>query len=544
MRKIIFTALLLLVLCVPSLIPAAASAPITPPQQDDDLPWWNGRVFYEIFVRSFYDQGGDGTGDLQGLINKLDYLNDGDPNTTTDLGVTGLWLMPVMQSPSYHGYDVIDYEMIEQDYGTIDDFKQLINEAHKRGIVVIVDLVLNHTSNQHPWFIKSKDPDSPYRNWYIWASEPGTYLGPWNQQVWHQSGDQYYYGVFWEGMPDLNYRNPDVTAQMEEITRFWLQDMGVDGFRLDGAKHLIESGAVQENTAYTHAWLKDYHDYVRSVKPEALIVGEVWSSTFEVVDYIGPDLDLAFEFDLAAAMVQAAQRGSSGQLKTAEERVIDLYPAGQYATFLTNHDQDRVMSTLRKNEAAAKVAASLLLTNSGVPFIYYGEEIGMVGQKPDERIRTPMQWDSTENTAGFTDDNKPWEDLAENYTTNNVAAMSENPDSLLNHYRALIHLRNDHTALQSGALLMVDPDSRDVFSFVRSNGDETLLVVINLSDEEVSEYALSLDEGPLSRTVEASVLFGEGDVTAPAINEAGGFEDYMPLPILPPQSTLIIQLAG
>jgi alpha-amylase len=177
-----------------------------------------------------------------------------------------------------------------------------------------------------------------------------------------------------------------------------------------------------------------------------------------------------------------------------------------------------------------------------VPFIYYGEEIGMVGAKPDERIRTPMQWDATDGTAGFTTDDKPWEPLADNYADFNVAAQTDDPGSLLSHYRALIHLRNEHAALRTGDLLVIDTDTRDVYSILRYNEDETLLVLVNAEDKPVSDYALTLDEGPLAGTVEAVVLMGEGDVSAPTVSDSGGFEDYLPLPELPAQSSLIIQL--
>jgi glycosidase len=170
--------------------------------QDDEtpdaLPWWNDRVFYQIFVRSFYDSDGDGIGDLRGITEKLDYLNDGDPDTQNDLGVTGIWLMPVAESPSYHGYDVADYKQIEADYGTAADFVELVEEAHARGIVVIVDLVINHTSNQHRWFLSALNPDSDYADWYHWQAAPSDEVGPWGQTLWHRAGGRYYYGLFWE----------------------------------------------------------------------------------------------------------------------------------------------------------------------------------------------------------------------------------------------------------------------------------------------------------------------------------------------------------
>ena len=211
--------------------------------------WKRGAVCYEIFVRSFYDSDGDGVGDLNGLIQKLDYINDGDPDSQRDLGARCIWLMPVAQSPSYHGYDVTNYYRVERDYGTNEDFKRLVVEAHQRGIRVLVDLVLNHASSEHPFFKDALlNADSPYRDWFVWsATHPGV-RNPWGGDNWHRSPvrDEYYYGIFWEGMPDLNYENPEVTEAMQEAARYWLEDMGVDGFRLDAIKHIVENGQMQE----------------------------------------------------------------------------------------------------------------------------------------------------------------------------------------------------------------------------------------------------------------------------------------------------------
>ncbi len=505
-----------------------------------DLPWWNDRVFYEVFVRSFQDSDGDGIGDLQGLIDRLDYLNDGDPATTTDLGVTGLWLMPVAESPSYHGYDTVDYYAIEQDYGSNDDFKQLMAEAHKRGMVVIVDLVMNHTSNEHPWFQDAQIPGSAHESWYIWSDDPPNYLSPWGSQVWHRLGNRYYYGLFWSGMPDLNYDNGAVTEAMRDIIRFWLADMGADGFRLDAVRHLIEDGAVQANTPDTHTWLKDFYRYVHTQKPDALTVGEAWDITAEEAKYVGDQVDLVFEFNLAGAILNALWRGDNQALVEAQQLALNLFPAGQYAAFLTNHDQNRAMNQLRDDLGRAKAAAALLLTNPGMPFIYYGEEIGMRGAKPDERIRTPMQWDGTD-TAGFTT-GTPWEDLSSGFEETNVAAQSGDPTSLLSHYRALIQLRTAHPALRVGDMAPVDAGSRGVYSYLRYGEGETLLVVVNLSDKEVSDYRLTLAAGPLSGAPGAVLLLGEGQVAAPAVNAAGGFDGYVPLAVLPPYASLVIQL--
>lgn len=516
-----------------------------PPLRQGEGPfWWNDAVFYEIFVRSFYDSDGDGIGDLNGIIEKLDYLNDGDPATTTDLGITGIWLMPIMESPSYHGYDVMDYFAVDREYGTKEDFRRLMEEAHRRGIRVIVDMVLNHTSSKHPWFESAvKDVNSPYRDFYIWAEEHPGYTGPWGQQVWYPSRTGYYYAVFWSGMPDLNYNNPAVTAEMRTVIRFWLEEMGVDGFRLDAVKHLLEEGRVQENTSATHEWLRGFYAFYKGINPQAMTVGEVWSPTAEVVRYIGDQLDLAFEFSTAQAMLDSASSGDRNAVLLTHRQITSRYPLNQFATFLTNHDQERTMSRLRGDRNRAKVAASLLLTGPGVPFLYYGEEIGQSGGKPDENIRTPMQW-SAEKNAGFTTAAQAWRAPQSNYTTVNVAAQTEDPDSLLSHYRNLIHLRAAHPALRVGEWREVRVEDKRVYASLRYDqqaSGEILLVLINLSGEPVSDYSLNLAAGPLSEG-SATAVFGAAEVKPPVVNARGGFDEYRPLPRLEPYTTYIIAL--
>jgi glycosidase len=529
--------------------PLSASVPDPLVQGTNGMPWWNDTVFYEVFVRSFYDSDGDGVGDINGLIEKLDYLNDGDPTTTDDLGVTGLWLMPIMESPSYHGYDVVDYYQVDQEYGTNEDFQRLMEEAHKRGMRVIVDLVLNHTSRDHPWFVDSRDPAGETRDWYVWETEDPAYNGPWGQEVWHRVPTGYYYGVFWDGMPDLNYTNPEVTETMLEATRFWLEDMGADGFRLDAIKHLIEDGRVQENTDETHEWLQGFYTFYKDVNPNALAVGEAWTSTQEVLDYTGDEVDIAFQFDLAADILQSSNAGRSNAVAKGMADVVESYPAGQYATFLTNHDQNRVMTYLLNNTGKATVAASILLTSPGVPFVYYGEEIGMTGMKPDEDIRRPMQWASDGREVGFTT-GSPWRSPASDYDERSVALQTDDPESLLNHYRQLIHLRNAHAALRVGDWTQIETDPTQVYAFLRHTDDEVLLILINMSDEVITDYTLALETGPLATGSEAAMVLGEGTAqsgfgfaASPEVNASGGFTNYVPLESLPPHSTFIISLA-
>jgi alpha-amylase len=513
----------------------------TPMSQTASENWWNDAVFYEVFVRSYYDSDGDGVGDINGLIERLDYLNDGDPTTTDDLGITGIWLMPIMESPSYHGYDVIDYYKVDEEYGTEEDFRRLMTEAEKRGIKVIVDLVLNHTSAQHPWFTEARaDENAEDRDWYVWEEENPGWRGPEGQQVWHGSPTGYYYGVFWDQMPDLNLTNEATTTEMQEIARYWLEDMGADGFRLDAIKHLIEEGQKQINTESTHAWMQEFNAVYKEANPEAFAIGEVWSPTFEVVKYIGDEVDAAFEFDLAQAILGGVLTGETRPIARAYRKVVEDYPPGQYGVFLTNHDQNRVMSQLQGDENRAKLAATILLTSPGVPFIYYGEEIGQSGVKPDEDIRRPLQWDSSEN-AGFTA-GSPWRPPYEDYKERNISAQTEDPDSLLSHYRNLIHLRQEHEALQTGDWTQVDTNQFRTYAFLRHNEDEAILVLLNLGMDPVEDFELMLENGLFDGAVQAISLYGPEDPTSPIIDESGGFAGYKPFASLPPQSSAIIQL--
>ena len=399
------------------------------PVGTDGYPWWNDAVFYEIFVRSFYDSDGDGIGDFNGITQKLNYLNDGDPSTTDDLGVTGLWLMPIHPSGSYHGYDVIDYYAVNSEYGSMDDFKTMLTEAHQRGIKVIIDLVLNHTSSSNPWFLDAvANPDSPYRDWYIFSeTDPGS-AGAWGQDAWHQtsSGD-YYFGNFDRSMPDLNYEHPAVRAEMGKITEFWLEEVGVDGFRLDAARYLVEEDGWSSDTTANHEYWREFRQVYKAANPDAMTVGEVWAAASIISQYLqGDELDLAFSFNLADAILLQTGIRSAPSLRAAIEQNLLYLPDPSDAIFLSNHDTNRVMSRLGGDVAKAKTAATILLTLPGVPFVYYGEEIGLTGVKPDEDIRTPMLWSSTSN-AGFSLVD-PWRPANSEYQNEvNVADQQADP---------------------------------------------------------------------------------------------------------------------
>jgi len=521
--------------------PAATAAPAATPSPSPEpvAPWWNDAVFYEVFVRSFYDSDGDGVGDLPGLIEKLDYLNDGDPATGSDLGVTGIWLMPIAQSPSYHGYDVVDYKAIDDEYGTGEDFTRLIDEAHRRGIKVIVDLVVNHTSAQHPWFMESIDPASPKHDWYIWSAEPA---GP----NWHDVGkSEKYYGYFGGHMPDLNYDNPAVTEAMFDIVRFWLEEMHVDGFRLDAIKYIAEEGRTVEHAPATFEWLEDFHKFYKGIDPYAFTVGEVWAETMIAEYYVPDKVDAVFEFSLAEAMLQSAQLGDRARVERAQTNVNKTYPPGQFATFLANHDQNRTRSRM-KAEGQAFVAASLQLLYPGVPFIYYGEEIGMKGEKPDEDIRRPMQWTAE---GGFTT-GEPWRAYYDDLAERSVAGQESDRTSLLNHYRSLIGLRNTYPALRTGSWQPVTAPKEQaaVYAFMRTLGEERFLVLINLGDEPVTDYQLSLEAAvgasAPAQPVKAELVFGPADAAGkiPAL-QAGSLTDYRPVTTLPAYSTFVIRFA-
>lgn len=484
--------------------------------------WWNESVFYEIFVRSFYDENGDGKGDFKGLIEKLDYLNDGNPATHDDLGITGIWLMPMQESPSYHGYDVTDYRKVEPDYGTNEDFKLFMEEAHKRGIKVIIDYVMNHSSSEHPWFTASKNSSSDKRDWYVWEDNNPGGSGPWGQQVWHQTNGDYYYGIFWGGMPDLNYATPAVKTEMFDIASFWLSEMQVDGFRLDAVKYIYENQQGLEDTDATFQFWKDFRTHYKSVNSEAFAVGEAWTSTDKASKYVvGNGLDYVFEFDLANAILGAVQSGSSSQLNNKLQEVMSSYPYLQYGTFLTNHDMNRVMDVLGNDQAQAKLAANLLLSLPGIPYLYYGEEIGMNGSKPDEDIRLPMQWNSS-SAAGFTK-GSPWRAPKADFSTKNVASQQLETTSLWSTYHEMIALRNVQVALQKGNFSRVTTSQEQLFAGLRHYEGENILLCINLGTTALEQVQLNMPISDISAGAYSLVDLKSGMIVPLTVNANGAF---------------------
>ena len=479
----------------PQATPAAPAAPAAGPGWQ--LEWARGATFYEVFVRSFADSDGDGIGDLRGLTARLDYLNDGDPATTTDLGVEALWLMPIFASPSYHGYDTTDYRAINPDYGTLEDFQAFIAAAHARGIRVVVDLVINHTGADHPWFVESaSSPASPKRDWYVWRADDPGWMQPWGGgPTWHEKNGTFFYGIFWSGMPDLNFANPAVRSEVESIADYWLE-RGVDGFRLDAARHIVADGPgdLQNDTPETHAFWREFAAHVRSVDPKALLVGENWTTNEKIAPYYGStvavaggdELPMSFDFPLGSAILESVQMHDGSPVAETLAGVARLYPAGVLdGTFITNHDMPRVATQLNGTTAALRSAAAILLTLPGTPFVYYGEEVGLVGNKPDPDIRTPMPWNDSEAGGGFTT-GTPWRPFARGRATANVAAQAGDPASLLSLYRRLIHLRAGSPALRRGAITVLSPGaaSSSVLAFVREADSERVLVVHNLGNNE------------------------------------------------------------
>jgi len=515
--------------------PQLEEDPFANPPTAENFSWWNERVFYEIYVRSFQDSDGDGVGDLQGVIDRLDYLKE--------MGIGGIWLMPIMESPSEHGYDVTDYYKVDSEYGDNETFLRLMEEARKRDIKVILDLVLNHASAQHPLFQASKDPDSPYRDYFVWAEKPLHNLGPLGTKPWHFAGtNNYYYGMFWDQMPDWNLESSGATRELYNVTRFWLEEMGVDGYRLDALKYLVEEGNFLEHAPGTFDWLAKYYQFYKGINPEAFTIGEIWSDADTVLDYTGNKVDVGFQFDFSRTLVKSVQMSSNYEIKRAQETLNLTYPAGQYGTFITNHDQDRSLSSFNGDMGKAKVAATILLTSPGVPFILYGEEVGIMGDGPHERIRVPMQWEPGFG-HGFSSA-APYERPGPEANQNNVLMMERDEDSLLNHYKKLIQLRNEHKTLQTGRQIILKTKHDFVHAYLRWDPQGTYLIMVNMGFRELkdSEYTLQLKKGIFTGKETLTWVMGQGDIQPIQVNDQGGIQDWKPLTTLPPRSSHIIKI--
>lgn len=530
-----------------ALLGAALLAGAPAAAQSQAAGWTRGATCYEVFVRSFHDSNGDGVGDIPGLIQKLDYINDGDPESMDDLGASCIWLMPIAESPSYHGYDVVDYYNVDREYGTNDDFKRLMAEAHRRGIHVLVDMVLNHSSSEHPWFLEAaRNPDSRYRDWYLFSAQHPGVRNPWGSDNWHRSPhrDEFFFGLFWHGMPDLNVESPEVVAETRRIADFWIREMGVDGFRLDAIRHLVEGGrgAQVEHLPGTHTFLRGYAAHLASVKPDVYTVGEVWDSIGAIMPYYPDQLTSHFMFQLSDDVLAAARTGSAANLYRGYLRLQDEgLPPHRYSPFLRNHDQSRTMTVLEGDERKAKLAAALLLTLPGLPFVYYGEEIGIAGDKPDENLRTPMHWTPG---GGFTT-GTAWRAPQADFATRNVQAQNADPNSLLNLHRRLIHLRKQNGALAEGRLIPLTAGSDAVAAFVRRDGDDAVLVVANLGSVPLSGVTISSDAGALPTGDYApATLFGQGTARRLTVDAAGRVQGWSPMQTLAPMSVHVLELSS
>ena len=456
-----------------------AQAPSAAPRASGTATAPSG-VYYEIFVRAFADSNGDGIGDLNGITAKLDYLKS--------LGVSGLWLTPINPSPSYHGYDITDYYGINAQFGTAADFQKLLDEAHKRGIAVIIDLVINHTSDQHPWFQSAADPKSPKHDWYSWSNAHTDLnaVSATDTPAWHALGDQHYLGTFTRSMPDLNYDTPAVRREMIKLGEYWL-DKGVDGFRLDAAQHIYFDLKSQRNDpkilAKNITWWSDFRHGLDTVKPGAYVVGEVTrDNPEEIAPYFKP-LSAAFDFPLATQLIESAKSERAGSLSALLDRTEAAYrqvtgKSGVDAPFLSNHDQNRVMSQLDGNAQHMRMAAAMLLTLPGHPFIYYGEELGMRGQKPDENIREPMRWHRDDQGA----DETHWKAFsAGDGPEVSVDAEQADAHSLLHYYTSLIGWRRQISALRDGTLSAWSQANPKIAAWQLSDAQSRVLVVHNLS---------------------------------------------------------------
>lgn len=439
---------------------------------------WHRGAFMQIYVRGYQDSDGDGIGDLRGLINRLDYLHD--------LGVRGLWLMPITVSADRdHGYAVSDYRQIERAFGTLDDFKELLHEAHARDIGVILDYVLNHSSDEHPLFVDSARPDSPVRGLYVWqATKPEGWRvfdkDPWYPSPVRAPGSGYYFGGFWSGMPEFNFRDPATVRFHHDNLKFWL-DLGVDGFRFDAVGHLIENGAqAWADQADNHPVINGVRQLVTSY-PRRYIVCESpgHPRAFAAANSCGE----AFAFDINGEVLKAA-RGDTAAIHKLARYYTDAPPS--MAMFLANHDAfagARVWEQLQGDLVRYKLAAASYLLLPGTPFIYYGEEIGM-GHAPgldgDPALRAPMSWSA--DSQGFSS-SRPFRRPAANLRNQNVASQLGQADSLHSHYKALLALRNTLPSVQRGNYQNPQVDGQ-LLRFERSlretNGNtETTLVLIN-----------------------------------------------------------------
>jgi maltose alpha-D-glucosyltransferase/alpha-amylase len=490
--------------------------------------WYKDAVFYELYVRAFRDSNGDGHGDLRGVIEKLDYLQD--------LGINCIWLLPIFPSPLRDdGYDVADFRGIHPDFGSLDDFKELIEQAHKRSIRVITDLVLNHTSDEHPWFKEGrKSKNALTRDYYVWGDDPDKYSGARiifldteeSNWAWDEVGQQYYWHRFYSSQPDLNYDNPKVQEEMLDVLKFWL-DMGIDGFRTDAIPYLFErEGTNCENLPETHEFLKKVRQVVDENYSDKILLSEANQWPEKVRDYFGDgdEMHMAFHFPVMPRIFMALRRQSSNQLRKILNRTPGIPDNTQWCTFLRNHDEltlemvtesernwmwnqfapdprmrlnlgirRRLAPLLDNNFDQIVLANSLLFTLPGSPIVYYGDEIGMgdnIWLKDRDGVRTPMQWDSSKS-GGFSDSKKPFSPVidTEPYSPEhvNVADQMTKLDSMYYVIKNMIAVRKTHRPFGWGDFSWANVTRpKEIAAYFRSYEGETVLILNNLSSRKQS----------------------------------------------------------
>jgi alpha-glucosidase len=511
------------------LLPVAAQNAAKPIDAEGHQ-WWQHAVFYEVYPRSFADSNNDGIGDLNGIKSKLDYLQD--------LGVDAIWITPCFPSPQVDfGYDVSDYENIDPMYGTLADFDALANEAGKHGIRIILDFVLNHTSDQHKWFLNSKSSrTAQYRDWYIWrdgkgpGQPPNNWISNFGGPAWKldPTTNQYYYHYFYPEQPDLNWRNPAVKDAMFDVTRWWYK-RGVAGFRLDAVDILFEDPKLHDNPVLPgkdafgdpieinkyNTGLPEVHDVLRDLRKvadenSAVLIGETWTDNIaELNRYYGQgnnELQLPMDF-----LFTTVNKLSPADFR---KQIAAVNAASGWPTFvISNHDIVRSYDRYgdgKHNDQIAKVMAGLYLTLRGTPIMYYGEEIGMKTTPPTRKEdvkdpigrtgwpkekgrdgeRTPMQWDESEN-AGFSNAT-PWLPVPATYKTHNVADEEKDPDSVLSFYKSVLRMRHSNQALLDGDYEPLNENDQNVLSYLRVYKDQAVLVALNMSGApQTVEFDLS-----------------------------------------------------
>jgi maltose alpha-D-glucosyltransferase / alpha-amylase len=516
--------------------------------------WYKDAIFYEVYTRGFFDANGDGDGDLIGLTSKLDYLQD--------LGVDCLWLMPIYASPHKDdGYDIADFRQIHPTIGTVADFEGLTKAAHARGIRIIADLVVNHTSDQHPWFQEARrDPNSPYRNYYVWSDTDQVYKGTRvifrdteaSNWTWDPVARQYFWHRFYSHQPDLNFDNPQVKKEILDVMAFWL-DRGIDGFRCDAVPYLFErEGTNCENLAETHDFLKEMRQFVESRYPSSLLLAEANQWPSDLLPYFGQgdEFHMAFNFPLMPRLFMAIRREDQRPLIDIMNQMPNIPSSCQWALFLRNHDEltlemvtdeerdymyteyardpkmrlnlgirRRLAPLMENGRRQIELLHSMLFSLPGSPVLYYGDEIGMGDNihLGDRRgVRTPMQWTGDRN-AGFSRANPSAVyqpiilDPIYNYQAVNVEAQLASPTSLLNWVRRLIKVRREHKVFGRGSLEFIPCHNRHVVAYVRAYQGQAVLVVNNLSR---FSQPVELD---LSRYVGMSLTEIAGNVRFPTI---------------------------